>query len=96
MELNETAENLLRRRVHFAFGRFAGNIQNVSVTVMDENGPRGGVDKRCRVMVKRRRGNPVIVEGESDEIRQLVDFTLQRAGRTLAREIKRELCRYTS
>lgn len=34
-----------------ALARFSKRISTVSVSLTDENGPRGGVDKQCRVSI---------------------------------------------
>ena len=36
----------------FALDRFAGAIREVDVRLADLNGPRGGVDKLCRVQLR--------------------------------------------
>jgi len=89
LSLSEALRNRLERRAQFALGRFAAVIRAVQVSLLDENGPRGGVDKRCRVLLSPRRGKPIVVEGCGDELQPLVDRTLERAGRTLARAVKR-------
>lgn len=91
--LSEAMHDHLERRAQFALGRFAGAIRNVQVSLLDENGPRGGIDKRCRVMLSPRRGETIVVEGRGQQLEPLVDRTLERAGRTFARAVKRKLWR---
>ena len=93
LHLSEAIRDRLERRAQFALGRFAAVIRTVQVSLLDENGPRGGIDKRCRVLVSPRRGRPIIVEGRGDQLQPLVDHTLERAGRTLARAVKRTTAR---
>ncbi|MCA9027120.1 MAG: hypothetical protein KDA86_18065 [Planctomycetaceae bacterium] len=44
-------QEFVRERMKRTFSRFANRITRVYVTVADENGSRGGVDKLCRVTV---------------------------------------------
>lgn len=41
-----------RRRFAFALRRFEDRVRSLVVRVTDVNGPRGGIDKRCRVTVQ--------------------------------------------
>jgi putative sigma-54 modulation protein len=89
LALSEAIRNHVERRSQFALGRFAPSIQSVHVCLRDENGPRGGVDKLCRVLVMPRSGSPFVVEGRGSQFVGSIDRTLQRAGRALTRLLKR-------
>jgi putative sigma-54 modulation protein len=93
LRLSSAMHNYLERRAQFALGRFAAAIHTVQISVLDENGPRGGIDKRCRVLLSLQRGEPLVVEGLGDQLERLFADTLERAGRTVARTIKRTTTR---
>jgi hypothetical protein len=93
LRLSEATRDYLERRSQFALGRFAAAIRALQISVLDENGPRGGVDKRCRVLMSLQRGEPLVVEGLGDQLERLFDHTLERAGRTMARAVKRTTAR---
>ena len=61
----------LERRLQFALARFSGHIQRVQVVLEDQNGPRGGLDKHCRVVVRLREAGDVVAE--------VTSFLLDRA-----------------
>jgi len=50
------------RRLHFATDRFRDDIREIDVAFRDVNGPRGGIDKQCRVIAKLSRGGTVQIE----------------------------------
>jgi hypothetical protein len=52
IEINDEAKARLERRLGFALGRLGKNVQRVWVHVANENGTRGGIDKRCRILVR--------------------------------------------
>ena len=83
------------RRLYFALGRFGPAIDHVSVRVGDVNGPRGGVDKNCQIVIKlRASGSSLIAVDDSDEdLRAAVARASNRAGRTVARAIERRRCK---
>ena len=84
--LIEHAESRLR----FALGRFGDRIAQVAVRLLDENGPRGGVDQRCRVQVALARPRQrIVVEDMDANPFSSVARAAERAGRAAAREIER-------
>ena len=50
------------RRLEFATRRFRDNVREIGVAFRDVNGPRGGVDKQCRVIAMLRRGDALVIE----------------------------------
>jgi len=80
------------RRLYFALGRFGPAIDHVSVRVGDINGPRGGIDKHCQIVVTLRASgsNPIAVHDNDEDLRAAVARASNRAGRTVARAIERK------
>jgi putative sigma-54 modulation protein len=85
-ELRERVE----RRLLFAVGRFGDRVHGVSVRLLDANGPRGGVDKACRVRAHMRPTGSVVVEERDPELHAAIDRAMDRIGRSVAREIERQ------
>ena len=80
---------LVGRRVRFALARFGDAIREVHVTLSDENGPRGGIDKRCRVRITGDRVGAFVIESSAIDVVVAIDEALGRAGRTAARALHR-------
>jgi len=83
------------RRLYFALGRFGPAIDHVTIRVGDVNGPRGGVDKHCQIVVKLRAagGNPIAIDDNDEDLRAAVARASNRAGRTVARAVERKRCK---
>lgn len=77
------------RSLRFALTRFSDAVARVRLRVFDENGPRGGVDQRCRVHVALRHGGTVDVEGVDVDPRAAIDRVAARAARSVARRLER-------
>ena len=90
MHCEEATTEYIHRRVHFALGRFAGAIRGVQVSLSDENGPRGGEDKRCRVVISLNGGERLVLERTAANMQDAVDQSLQRAGHSLGRTLGRK------
>ncbi len=84
-DLREFAE----RRLLFALSRFDDRIQRLSVVFADANGPRGDVDKSCRITVKLRRGNELTVTDQDPDVAICLARAAERMGRAVARAIDR-------
>ena len=61
----------------------------MSVVVADANGPRGGVDKSCRISVKLRRANDVTMTDQDADVAVCIARAAERVGRAVARAIER-------
>jgi putative sigma-54 modulation protein len=89
MRVRESQYDYVTRRLYFALGRFAPQIASVTACLGDCNGPRGGVDKRCRIVVKLRRLESVLREAHADALEAAVSAAAESAGRGVARALER-------
>ena len=89
LPLTTPLEELVRRRLAFALRPFGRRIRRVDVKLDDVNGPRGGVDKRCRVDVTLLEGGRVRSEGTEPWVRDAVDRAAHRMARLVGRLLGR-------
>jgi ribosome-associated translation inhibitor RaiA len=94
IEIDDEVKSRLERRLDFALGRLGRHIQRVWVNLTDENGPRGGIDKRCRILVRLQHLPDVLVEDRDADLRSLIDRTINRAGLAARREVSRRYGRH--
>lgn len=80
-ELRELAEH----RVGFVMRRLTWLVPSAKVHMSDVNGPRGGVDKRCKVEFKTDNSGTVVVTSLARDWRSALDAALLRAARALVR-----------
>ncbi|GAB4523373.1 MAG: hypothetical protein Tsb0020_41750 [Haliangiales bacterium] len=85
--LTESLERLTRRRLYFAVGRFAASIEQITVRLSDVNGPRGGVDKRCRIAVATRAAGTLVVDDIDEQFPAAIGRAAARMGRSLGRAL---------
>lgn len=89
VSLSKESRALIRRRLRRRLGKFSRSIERVSIRVTDVNGPRGGVDRRCRVKVVLSRLPSVVVEGQSTSVETAVGDALAGAERAVRRTLQR-------
>jgi len=75
----------VRRRLGFVLTRHSAHIQRVAVRVGDKNGPRGGVDKYCRIQVNLLDAPFAIVEDVGTDMYAAID----RVGRVVVKHLDR-------
>lgn len=86
VELNDDTRERLQRRIDFALGRVGPRVERVWAHVVDTN---GGLDKRCRILVRLGQRHDVVVEDRSDDLNVAIDRAVNRAGQAVRRELGR-------
>jgi hypothetical protein len=88
-ELSGALRDYAERRLRFALDRFEPRIADVHLRLEDVNGPRGGVDKQCRLDVLGLPSWRIQVQGEGTTFPEAIDAAAARAGRSVARLLSR-------
>lgn len=78
------------RRMHFALARFDGRVRQASLVFSDVNGARGGIDKKCRMLVTLAPQGEIVLEEMASNIEAAVSIVADRASRTIARQLERQ------
>lgn len=87
LQVGPEQQERVGRRLGFALGRFGDHIARVTVYLTDVNGPRGGADKRCKVVAEARGCGPVVVEDADADLDVAIDRAADRVGRAVRRRL---------
>jgi putative sigma-54 modulation protein len=87
--LSEALEEHGQRRLAFALSRFEPRLRLAQVRLSDVNGPKGGEDKACRVVIHLTEGGQVLGEDVHADAYQALTGAVDRAARGLARFLDR-------
>ena len=79
----------IERRVRFVLRRLSALVPRVDVKLVDVNGPRGGIDKRCQIELRTDGAGPVVVSSVAKDWRTALDGALARAVRLVLRVWRR-------
>lgn len=90
LEISAALREHVERRAHFAFDWADHQLSRVSILLADLNGPRGGDDKRCRVLLTVPGIPRVVIEDTESDLYVAIDRAADRAARTLARRLARQ------
>ena len=88
-DLDDELKDHIERRLRSALGRFAARIRRLTLRLTDVNGPRGGLDKRCRIAVALVPRGVALVEGSDHDPFALVARAAKRVGQSVRRTLER-------
>ncbi len=88
--LTEGLRHHCDRRLRFALGPASDRLRAVSIRLTDENGPRGGIDKRCTLRAKLPGSPQIVIAQDEADIYVAIDRAADRLSRTLSRRLQRE------
>ena len=87
--LDDDDRAYIRRRLGEKLGKYAASIERVTVRLRDVNGPRGGVDVRCRIKVTLSGYPSVVAEHHATTLRPALTRALAGAERAVGSALKR-------
>lgn len=90
LALTQAIQDYTEKRLAYALSHAQAHIQRVHVRLIDINGPRGGVDKRCQIDVRVKSMPAVVVEDVEDDLYLAIDRAVERIGRTLSRRLDKQ------
>ncbi|MEQ9411787.1 MAG: hypothetical protein RIK87_28990 [Fuerstiella sp.] len=87
--LSDVFRGAVGSRLQTALARFSNRITQVEATLSDENGPRGGVDKQCRVSVVMPGIGTISTSARHENLMAAVGQAARRARRIVITKLKR-------
>ena len=87
--LSEDQRAFIRQRLSRKLEKFSGSIERVSVRVKDVNGPRGGIDKVCRIKVVLSNLPSMVFEAQDATLDVAVGSALAGTERAVRRTLNR-------
>lgn len=88
--LTEALRSYTEKRLAMALGWAGDHLRKLAVSLSDINGPRGGIDKRCKIQVQLGGGKEVIIEDTEADLYVAIDRAADRADRAVVRQVERK------
>lgn len=89
LSLSPALREHVARKVDYAVRRLAHHVDRVVVRIVDVNGPKGGEDKRARVIAHLSGGADVVVEATGADAYGAVSRSVARLDEAVARSVER-------
>ena len=90
VDLNSENKARIRQKASRMFNKICDNVQRINVTLNDINGPKGGKDKLCRVVIHAAGIPDIVISDNQKSISSAVNIALSRARVTLIKKLKRK------
>ena len=90
VEIEQGLREHIERRLTFALSRFGSRVSKTVVYLTDNNGPKGGIDKSCLIVVRLRGVGEVIAEVIDTDWPITVDRATTRIGHSVNRDLERQ------
>ena len=89
VDLPRAVSGYIERRLHFSLSRFESRVRSVTFRIFDINGPRGGVDKCCRITAHLQPMETVVVEEVDTDLFAAIDHATEQVARIFSRRVTR-------
>ena len=90
IDLCHENRSLIRQKTRQTFNKVCHSVQRIKVIINDINGPKGGKDKHCRVIIYAKGMPDIIITDNQTTVMAAVNIALSRARVTLLRKVKRK------
>jgi ribosomal subunit interface protein len=78
------------QRLSRALGWAGARLRKLAVSLSDINGPRGGIDKRCKIALRLHGRAAVVIEDTEADLYHAIDRATERADRALVKKVQRQ------
>jgi len=89
VDVNHGLREYVERRLDFALSRFGSRVTKAAVHLTDTNGPKGGIDKSCQIVVRLRGVGDIVAEVVDAEWPVTIDRAAARIGHNAGRSLER-------
>ena len=87
--LTEALKTYTEQRLMATLGWAGEHMRKLAVSLSDINGPRGGIDKRCKIQVQLGGGQEVVIEDTEADLYVAIDRAADRADRAVVRRVEK-------
>ncbi len=89
ISVGDHLDDHVRRQMEFALGQFDSWISSLDVHLEDVNGPKGGVDKQCRIVLGLKGGRTIKVQDIDVDMTVAINRAADRLSHVVSRETEK-------
>ncbi|MFQ3237496.1 MAG: putative sigma-54 modulation protein [Paraglaciecola sp.] len=85
--LSEALSKYVKNKVQIMLGRYEAKIIRADVSLFDINGPKGGEDKCCKIIVKINGTSSIVVQETAEDLYDAINTCSRRVRRAVKRQL---------
>ena len=85
--LSTALNNYVKTKLQVMLGRYEARIISINVSLFDINGPRGGEDKCCKIVVKINGASSIVMQETAVDLYDAINTCSRRARRAVKRQL---------
>jgi putative sigma-54 modulation protein len=85
--LSEALSRYVKNKVQIMLSRYEAKISRVDVSLFDINGPKGGEDKCCKIVVKINSASSVVLQETAEDLYDAINTCTRRGRRAVKRQL---------
>lgn len=88
IRIDERLTSFIKEKLATCMNRYGQRIRRITISLYDVDGPRAGIDKRCRVVFRLAGGGQSVVECGSHDWRDAITQAAQTAEQTMRKRME--------
>lgn len=88
-ELTDSIKDYVEEKLALALSWNRDALTKISVRLADINGPRGGADKSCHLLIVLKGKKQLVIEDVQADLYVAIDRAIERGARLLSRQVAR-------
>ena len=89
MTASEGIVQRIKGVIESAVDRFQDRIRGINVFIEDVNGPRGGIDKQCRCVLRVNKMSPIVIQDKDENLENMMFRVANRVAYAMSQKIDR-------
>jgi len=85
--LSEALSKYVKSKVQIMMSRYESKINSINVSLFDINGPKGGEDKCCKIIIKINGASSIVVQETAEDLYDAINTCSRRARRVVKRQL---------
>ena len=85
--LSAALSKYVKSKVQIMLSRYESKIISINISLFDINGPKGGEDKCCKIIIKINGGSSIVIQETAKDLYDAINTCSRRARRAVKRQL---------